>query len=142
MADNRAILEKAYDDFGRGDVAAVLAVLDEDVQWSEAEGNPHWQGAPAVGPQQVLEQVFMPIMRDFDGFTITVNRIVGLGDTLVVEGRYTGSGRATGHRLDAQVAHVWDLRDGKAVRFQQYVNTAHLQHVLGVHSSQEAASIG
>lgn len=47
-----------------------------------------------------------------------------------MEGRYTGSGKASGRPLDAQVGHVWDFTDGKAVRFQQYVNTAHLQQVL------------
>jgi hypothetical protein len=68
-----------------------------------------------------------------------VNRIVGSGDTLVMEGRYTGSGTATGRQLDAQVADVWDFRDGKVVRFQQYVNTAHLQQVLGLGEVQDAA---
>lgn len=140
MADNRAIIEKAYDDFAKGDVAAVLAVLDEDIQWSEAEGNPFWQGSPALGPQQVVEQVFARVVQDYDGFTIGVDRIVGLGDTLLMEGRYTGSGKATGRPLDAQVAHVWDLRDGKVVRFQQYVDTAHLQQVLGVEDAQRATT--
>jgi ketosteroid isomerase-like protein len=58
---------------------------------------------------------------------------------LSLEGRYTGSGTATGRQLDAQVAHVWDFRDGKVVRFQQYVNTAHLQQVLGLGEVQDAA---
>lgn len=130
MDENRTIVQKAYEDFAKGDVAAVLAVLDENVQWFEAEGNPWWQGGPATGPQQVVEQVFMRVPQDFDGFAITVNRIIGLGDTVIMEGRYAGAGKGSGRPLDAQVAHVWDLRDGKVVRFQQYVNTAHLQQVL------------
>jgi ketosteroid isomerase-like protein len=132
MAENEAIVKKAYEDFAKGDVPAVLAVLDGDIRWFEAEGNPHWQGGPWIGPQQIVEQVFTRIMQDFDGFTITVNRIVGLGDTVVMEGRYNGSGRVSGRPLDAQTAHVWDLRDGMAVRFQQYVDTAQLQHALDV----------
>jgi ketosteroid isomerase-like protein len=105
MTDNTAIARKVYEDFGRGDI-------------------------PAVGPQQVLEQIFLRIPRDYDGFAITVGRIVGLGDTVLVEGRYTGTGRATGLPLDAQVAHVWDFRHGKVHRFQQYVDTAQLRRVL------------
>ena len=132
MADNHAITTKMYEDFAKGDVPAVLAVLDGDIRWFEAEGNPFWLGAPAIGPQQVVEQVFTRLGQDYDGFTITVNRIVGLGDTVVMEGRYSGSGKASGRPLDAQVVHVWDFEEGKAVRFQQYVNTAQLQHVLGV----------
>lgn len=30
--------------------------------------------------------------------------------------------RASGKRIDAQVAHVWDFRDGKVVRWQQYTD--------------------
>jgi hypothetical protein len=85
-----------YEDFAKGDVPAVLAVLDGDIRWFEAEGNPLWLGAPAIGPQQVVEQVSTRLMQDYDGFTITVNRIVGLGDTVVMEGRYSGSGKASG----------------------------------------------
>ena len=140
MADDRATLHKAYEDFARGDVPAVLAVLADDVRWSEAEGNPLWQGSPAIGPQQVVEQVFMRIVQDYEGFTIHIDRIVGLGGTFVMEGRYTGSGRASGRPLDAQVAHVWDFEDGKVVRFQQYADTAQLQDVLDARDAQSAAS--
>ena len=138
MAENTAISTKMYEDFAKGDVPAVLAVLDEDIRWFEAEGNPLWLGAPAIGPQQVVEQVFTRLMQDYYGFTITVNRIVGLGNTVVMEGRYSGSGKASGRTLDAQVAHVWDFKDGKAVRFQQYVDTAQLQHVLDAQATATA----
>ena len=138
MAENQAIATKMYEDFAKGDVPAVLAVLDEDIRWLEAEGNPLWLGAPAIGPQQVVEQVFTRLMQDYDGFTITVNRIVGLGNTVVMEGRYSGSGKASGRALDAQVAHVWDFKDAKAVRFQQYVDTAQLQHVLDAQAKTTA----
>lgn len=140
MSENQAIVKKAYEDFADGDVPAVLAVLDGDIRWFEAEGNPHWQGSPWIGPQQIVEHVFTRIMQEYDEFTITVNRIVGLGDTVVMEGRYTGSGTATGRPLDAQVAHVWDFKDGKAVRFQQYGDTAQMQQVLDAKDAQAAAS--
>lgn len=131
MADNLAIIEQIYQDFARGDVPAVLALLDGEVQWYEAEGNPWWQGQPAVGPEQVVAQVFARVAAEYDDFTIRLVRTVGCGDTVLAEARYAGVGKATGLTLDAQVAHVWDLRDGKVVRFQQYVDTAQLRQVLG-----------
>ena len=79
-----------------------------------------------------MEGVFARTVADFDGFTVHVDRTVGLGGTVLVQGRYTGTGRATGLLLDAQMAHVWDLRDGRVVRFQQYVDTAALRRALGV----------
>jgi uncharacterized protein len=50
----------------------------------------------------------------------------------VVEARYTGTFKQTGKELDAQVCHVWNIRDGKVTSFQQYVDTAHLRDVHGI----------
>ncbi len=58
--------------------------------------------------------------------------MVAAGDTVLVEGRCRATARATGKPLDAQVAHVFDLRDGKIVRFQQYTDTWHFAQVTGI----------
>ncbi len=50
---------------------------------------------------------------------------------VVVLGRYRGTNKATGRPLDAQLAHVWRVRDGKAVRFQQYTDTLQAARVTG-----------
>ncbi len=42
---------------------------------------------------------------------------------VLVPGRYRGKLRASGRPLDARFAHVWTLRGGKAVRFQQCTDT-------------------
>jgi ketosteroid isomerase-like protein len=39
--------------------------------------------------------------------------------------------KQTGKPLDAQVAHIWDFRDGKAVRWQQYSDTWQFAEVMG-----------
>ncbi len=132
MNDNVAIVRGAYEAFARGDVAAVLAVLDEHVEWHEAEHITYWPGGPFVGPQAVLDGLLARIPQDFDGFVIDVGRVVGCGDTVLVEARYRATTRATGKPLDAQVAHVWDFRDGKVVHWQQYSDTWQFAEVTGV----------
>ncbi len=54
------------------------------------------------------------------------------GDSVIVEGRYTGTFKESGKNLDAQYCHVFTMRDGKLVNFQQFVDTAQLQEVMGV----------
>jgi ketosteroid isomerase-like protein len=133
MNDHAQIVRGAYDAFAKGDIPAVLALIDDRCEWLEAEHSPYWPGGALVGPQAVLEGVFMRLGEDFDGtFAVNVRRIVECGDTVLVEARYTGTARATGKALDAQVAHVWDLRDGKVVRWQQYTDTLQLADVTGV----------
>lgn len=131
MADNVELVRGAYEAFARGDVPALLEVLDENVEWNEAEHIPYWPGGPLIGPQAVLEGVLARIAEDFDNFTVNVERVVGCGETVLVEARYRATLKQTGKSLDAQVAHVWDFRDGKAVRWQQYSDTWQFAEVMG-----------
>lgn len=40
--------------------------------------------------------------------------------------RYKGKLKKNGAEYDAQVAHLWTLKDGKVIAFQQYVDTKKL----------------
>ena len=140
MADNVKLIQSAYEAFAKGDVAAVLALLHEKVEWNEAEHITYWPGGPFVGPQAVLQGVFARIPQDFDGFRVDVRRIVGCGETVLVEARYRATVKATGKPLDAQVAHVWDFRDGKVVRWQQYSDTWQFAQATGVTPGDRARS--
>jgi ketosteroid isomerase-like protein len=132
MADNVGLVRGAYEAIAKGDVPELLGLLDDKVEWNEAEHSTWWPGERFVGPQAVLEGVIARIPQDFDGFTVEVERTVGCGDTVLVEARYRGTAKATGKPLNAQVAHVWDLRDGKVVRWQQYTDTWQWADVTGV----------
>jgi hypothetical protein len=138
MADNAAIIRGMYEAFARGDVAAVLGALHEQAEWNEAEHFTYWRGEAFIGPQAVLSGVIARIPQDLDGFAIDVRRIVAAGDTVLVEARYRGTAKATGKPIDAQVAHVWDLRDGKVVRFQQYTDTWQFAQATGVAPLEKA----
>ena len=63
------------------------------------------------------------MVSDVENFVVLPEHFIEGGDTVVVEGRYRGKMKATGTPVDAQFAHVWQLRDGKVVRFQQYTDT-------------------
>jgi uncharacterized protein len=132
VTDTIDLVRRAYEGFANGDLGPLLGIMDEQVEWYEAEHMTYWPGGALVGPQAVVDGVFAPVARDFDGFRVEVHRIVGAGDTVLAEGRYGGTARATGKPLDAQLAHVWDFRDGKVVRFQQYSDTWHYAEVTGV----------
>jgi ketosteroid isomerase-like protein len=136
MIDNVQLLKDAYEAFGRGDIASVLGAFDPNIQWREAEGNPYEPaGTPWVGPEAITQNLFMKLGTEWDGFTVSPREFHAAGNTVVVEGRYTGVYNASGKSLDAQVCHVWKLRDGRVTSFQQYVDTAQLQEVMGARVS-------
>jgi ketosteroid isomerase-like protein len=123
MAQNGDIVKGLYQAFAGGDVAAVLGALDPGIQWREADGVLYADRNPYVGPQAVAEGVFMRLVSDVENFRVVPGNIIDGGDTVVAEGLYTGKIKATGTPLDAQFAHVWEFRNGKVVRFQQYTDT-------------------
>jgi len=126
---NAQLVEGIYDSFAMGDVPAILAVLDPEVEWSFAESHPFNPGRPLVGPDEVVQKAFGRIAAETENFTVTPANFVDGGDTVVMEGRYRGVWKSTGRSFDAQVAHIWRLRRGKVVSVQQYVDTDQFQKV-------------
>ena len=132
VTDQVTRMKELYEAFARGDIPTVLEGMDESIEWHEAEGNPWSTGRPFIGHQEVVEGVFQRIGAEFDGFEVRPERFIGDGDTVVMEGRYRArNSKATGKPLDAEVVHVWDLRNGKVIRFHQYVDTRQLAAGLG-----------
>lgn len=117
MGKNHDIVKDLYAAFGKGDVPAVLGAFDPGIQWNEAEHFLYADGNPYTGPQAVAEGVFQRIVSDVDGFTVAAEHFIDCGATIVVEGRYRGTMKSTRTRVDAQFAHVWQMRDGKVIRF-------------------------
>ncbi len=129
--DNVTVVKNIYAAFGRGEIPAVLGAMSPGIKWFEAESNPYMpSGEPWVGPDAILNNLFMRLGAEWEGFTVHPASLYGAGDTVVVEARYTGTYKPTGRKLDAQVCHVWDVREGKLTRFQQYVDTAKLRDVM------------
>ena len=130
--DYVSLVRKICEGIERGDPQPLLAALADDVVWNEAEHSTLWPGTSFVGRDAIISGVFARIPRHFDGLQLEVQRIVGCGDTVLVEGRYRAVARATGRRLDAQVAHVWQFKDDKVIRWQQYTDTWQFAEVTGI----------
>jgi ketosteroid isomerase-like protein len=132
--DNVEFVKGLYAAFAAGDVPKVLGSMSEDIEWWEAEGNPWYPGRAFIGPQQVVDGVFARIGAEMEGFEVVPEHFLSDGDQVVMIGRYRGKGIATGNVFDAQALHIWTVRDGKVVRFQQFVDTRQLAEVLGASS--------
>lgn len=129
-ADNVSVVSNIYANFGKGDVPAVLAALDSKVVWNEAEGNALADRNPYIGPDAVLEGVFTRVLQDFPDFNLNDIVLHNMdNDQVLATLRYKGTMKVTGKPLNAQAAHLWTLKDGKVIAFQQYVDTRQLNEV-------------
>ncbi|HET9530805.1 MAG TPA: nuclear transport factor 2 family protein [Blastocatellia bacterium] len=126
--NNLNLVQGVYDAFAKGDIPVVIGFLSPDIDWTEAEGFPY--GGTYRGPDAVLEGVFMRLGTEWEGFAAVPDEFIDGGDTVVVLGRYSGKYKATGKSFQSDFAHVWKVREGKAVRFVQYTDTLLVHRAL------------
>jgi ketosteroid isomerase-like protein len=113
------LINGLYAAFGRGDVPAVLAMLDEDIEWHAPENLPHggdFQGRDDVG------RFFRGLGEQWESLDVELDGMVSGGDRVVALVRAHGRLRATGEDSGYSSAHVWTVRDGSPVRYDEYVN--------------------
>jgi ketosteroid isomerase-like protein len=129
---NVQLVQDLYEAVGRGDLQQFLAAFDPNIAWREAESNPYEPGGnPWFGGEAITHNLLAKLGSEWDGFTVTPTAFYDAGDTITVEGRYTGTFKATGKKIDAQFCHVWKLAGGKLNSFQQYTDTAQWQDAMG-----------
>ncbi|MFL6843552.1 MAG: nuclear transport factor 2 family protein [Allosphingosinicella sp.] len=128
---NVDLVRSIYSAFASGDIPGVVGAMAPEMEWNEAENFPYADGNPYRGAEAILGGVFARLGGEWDGFAAVPEEYLDAGDTVVVLGRYRGTCKATGGKLDAQMAHVWRVRDGKAVHFQQYTDTLQAHRAMG-----------
>ena len=75
------------------------------------------------GAESVANDVFSTIPEHFDEFEARPDGFIDGSEHLVVVGVFHGKSKA-GHRMQARYAHVWKMRDGKAISFNNHVEAA------------------
>jgi ketosteroid isomerase-like protein len=124
LADNLAVVDGMYRSFSKGDVPAVLAEMDANIVWNEAESFPYADKNPYIGPDAVLNGVFARIGAEWEYFNLTNIQLHEMSGNMVLATlRYDAKHKATGKKINSQAAHLWTLKDGKIVAFQQFTDT-------------------
>jgi ketosteroid isomerase-like protein len=120
--DNLVIVQSLYEAFAEQDREQILALFDPGIEWIQNEGFPG--GGRFVGAETVMSEVFGALGQAWEGWGAKVDRWLDAGDSVVALGRYQGTNRATGRSTTAAFAHIYWLREGRVVRFEQYADTA------------------
>jgi ketosteroid isomerase-like protein len=113
-------VRKAYDDFNSGNIDAVLAIQDPNVEWNEPGGG----NAPSGifnGPDAVRDEVFASVQQNFDEFQCIADEVHEDDGRIVATGRFTGKNKS-GAELNATFTHNYEMKDGKITRFTHDVD--------------------
>jgi len=121
MSKNYEAIKAHYAGSDAGDLQAMMAPITDNTAWTEMAGFPY--AGTYIGKAAILGGVFRRIGEEWDGFSFALDRLIDGGSTVVAIGSYSGTYRKTGWKMSARVVHVWDMEDGKAVRFEQFADT-------------------
>ena len=100
----------------------------EDISWTEAKGFPY--AGTYIGLDSVTKNVFSRLGSEWIDYKFTPEDYVASEDKVVAFGTYTGIYKITGKSITARVAHVWKLKDGKIVTFEQFVDSQPVNNAM------------
>src|SRR5258708_37162985 len=116
--DNADLLRGTYEAFGRGDIAAVIGVLDEHIVWNTPAVLPH---AMPVNGRDEVGAFFQNLASTWQDFNLEIDDFVASGDRVCVIGKAGGSLEG-GETASYGFVHAWTVHDGVCVRFDEYVD--------------------
>lgn len=110
-------LRTAYEGFGRGDIQAVLSVMDPEIEWDATDALAHtglYQGHEGV------TEYIHSLAGVWEEFTLNPEQFTESGDGahVMVLGNVKGKLAATGQDVEARFAHVLQLDDGQVTRLK------------------------
>ena len=116
MSDLTDRLRAAYDGFGRGDIDAVLAVMDPEIEWDASDAlahTGHYHGH--AGVREYIES----LSGAWEVYNLNAEQFSESNDGAHVRVLGTVSGKlADGQDIEARFAHVLHLDDGKVTRLK------------------------
>ena len=123
QADNLDTIKSAYAAFGRGDIQALLALIDAQVEWD----NPGPAEVPWAGSFSGHEGVgkfFSALGGSVDFEAFEPQAFFAQGDRVVVLGLERARVKRTGKSFVNHWAHAFTLADGKVTQFREYADSA------------------
>jgi len=120
---NVRLVQQAYESFGRGDIQGLLNSLSEQVEWRtpKPEGVPfggEYRGRDAVG------RFFSELNQHEEVKRFEPREFIAQGDRVVAIGFYSSRAKATGRMAESEWVHLFTIRNGKVVKFQEFFDTA------------------
>lgn len=116
ISTNASIIRKAYDDFAKGDIPAVLEAFDTSITW-------HVPGhSPLSGDYKGRDEVvgFFKHTLELCGgnFAIEVHRILAEEDVVIA--LVTVKAERNGRTAAFEEVHLWRLANANVVEFREF----------------------
>lgn len=136
--ENRAIIRRFYEAGNAGDLEAALAVLADDVTWTNIGSTPF--SGTFTGKDVLLAELLGPVFSRLNGgIHATIDNVVAEGDFVVVQARGAAE-TIDGRPYNNTYCHVFQLRDDEIARVTEYFDTQLAERALGATADPAAES--
>jgi hypothetical protein len=129
LAANKALLRHAYAEISKGNPAALMNSLSDDIKWTII-GTTALSGT-FNGKQEVADKLAMPLRARLDGPVVfTLDDFIAEGDQVVMRARGRATSK-TGKPYNNSYCIVARIVEGKIREMTDYVDTALIDAALG-----------
>jgi uncharacterized protein len=111
-------LREVYEEWAQGNWRRRFDVYAPDMEWGWSDEFPGLEGV-ARDPAERSDRL-RQWLSEWENWRVEGERFITHGDFVVVLTRYRGRGKGSGAAVDTTGAHLWTLRDGKAIRLEIY----------------------
>ena len=129
-ARNKEILARAYkrwNDTKGGSVDEWLEIIDDQISFgSLAEGREMAPFTKRVQGRQNLKAYFAALLEGWSMLHFTPAHFIAEGDWVVMVGSTGWRNKANDKTFETPKVDVWRMRDGRAIEFYEYYDTAGL----------------
>ena len=120
------VISALYEAFARRDLPKILELVHPEITVTQTPELP-W-GGDYVGVPGL--QAFFGKLLEHIASQVTPEEYVEAGERVVMLGRTRGAVRANGSSFDFRAVHLWEVRDGRATRFEAYIDTPQMLAAL------------
>jgi ketosteroid isomerase-like protein len=124
--ENVELVRRIYDAFLRGDLAAMLAGLDPEIEWRSIEDTEDRHGHQGVASS------IAAWLEMWEQHELEAEEYRDAGSQVVVTTRLRGRGRLSGAVVEDRYFAVWSLRDGRAVAYREYASRPEALAAVGL----------
>ena len=121
MHSNTELIKRLYELFEHKDYEGFKNICDENIVWRQNPGFPH--GSCYQGADEVIEKVFKRFDTSWQQWAFRRDRYFEDGGVVMVTGVYEGKHGKTGKAFVSEAAHMYEIKAGKIISFQQYADT-------------------
>jgi ketosteroid isomerase-like protein len=121
--ENKRLVMEGYQMFQSGDIQHLLERYHDDALWIEPEVEHVPFSGPHTGKAEIAE-FFRGLDEAAQALRFEPKEFIAEGDKVVVTGEASWLVKTTGRSYDSPWVHVFTMRDGKIIRFENYQDTA------------------